>query len=73
MVTLPALLRSATPVFLEAVFRSLRTYRVAVKPLAEVLRATRSTEILDLGSGGAGCSAASGSRASGAFAMDREG
>ncbi len=54
MVTLPALLRSATPVFLEAVFRSLRTYRVAVKPLAEVLRATRSTEILDLGSGGAG-------------------
>ncbi len=51
---LPASLRSLTPTFLEAAFRRLGSYQVAVPPLAEVLRATGSTRLLDLGSGGAG-------------------
>lgn len=51
---LPAFLRSATPTFLEATFRILKTHAAAVAPLAQVLRATNSTRVLDLGSGGAG-------------------
>lgn len=51
---LPAVLRSLTPTFLEAAFRVLGSYQVAVRPLAEALRATGSTRLLDLGSGGAG-------------------
>jgi hypothetical protein len=51
---LPTGLRSLTPTFLEAAFRVLGSYQVAVAPLAEALRATGSRELLDLGSGGAG-------------------
>ncbi|MBL8635018.1 MAG: hypothetical protein JNM40_17455 [Myxococcales bacterium] len=51
---LPTSLRSLTPTFLEAAFRLLGAYQVAVRPLAEALRATGSSRILDLGSGGAG-------------------
>jgi hypothetical protein len=49
-----AVLRSLTPTFLEAAFRVLGSYQVAVRPLAEALRATGSKRLLDLGSGGAG-------------------
>jgi len=51
---LPSGLRSLTPTFLEAAFRLLGSYQVAVRPLGEALRATGSSHILDLGSGGAG-------------------
>jgi len=51
---LPTALRSLTPTFLEAAFRVLGSYQVAVAPLAEALRATGSKRLLDLGSGGAG-------------------
>ncbi len=51
---LPPFFRSLTPTFLEAAFRLLGSYSVAVSPLADALRATGSRELLDLGSGGAG-------------------
>ncbi len=51
---LPPFLRSLTPTFLEAAFRLLGSYSVAISPLADALRATGSRELIDLGSGGAG-------------------
>ena len=51
---LPPFFRSLTPQFLEAAFRLLGSYSVAVPMLAKALRATGSMELLDLGSGGAG-------------------